>query len=73
MNPWTSKRICDSLEIQGGIEQSFTGRRLDNDLEPVRQQVLMPVPPAVFDIVVDRVIVPGGRLEGHLRATGTGP
>ena len=46
-------------------ELSGSGGRLDQHLIAVREQVGMAVATAVLAVVVDRVVVAGGRLEGQ--------
>ena len=49
-------------------ENPGAGGGMDQYLEAVRQQISMPPGPAVFDVIMNRMIVTGGHLEsGEVR------
>src|SRR5262245_60624860 len=53
-------------------EDARSGRSLDSDLQPVRQHVAMAAGMAVLAVVVNRMVVAAGELEGGEQRFGLG-
>src|SRR5688572_27211268 len=54
-------------------EDAGPGGALDDDLQTVRQHVAMAAGPAVLAVVVNRMVVAAGQLEGGEHRFGLGP